>query len=850
MNGFTLIERPNVSILNTLYANKYLWREDQIKLYNYKNLLNEQNQVSINYKQNLFNDKPYGRFYPISQTGSTYMWNKVRSSLFAETNYDCDIQNAHYTILENLYSRNHTNSNHIIPTIHNYNLNRLDIINEFKLSDEFIQSYNEYTQNNYDKKDFVKALFTIILYGGSVKAWTDEFKITDEFLDTQFIDKYIKPLKKEINEVTIYLTSRPKYEDMINDIKIQKDTDKQKHHKGTYLSYILQEEEVKIIKFAMDYIKKEINDFNVISYNYDGFQLEHKSRIKNKETDVRINDIISIIEYKIKEVFNYNIKFINKPFKTGFNKDELKEIDINVLNLLPFLENINQQTLADFLFPYIENKVVVVKGDIYYYTDKFWTITDKSFIMGIIEKDIYEYIKNNCSYYIPSCKNKKDIIKKVIKFVGTGSNIQQAFIKALNKLNKIHIIFDNKPNLLNAQNGTYDFDEKLIKPHNPNDYITKIINYNIDQKLITEQNNDKAIDFVKTWFETGISDDEVREITNYLLYYFGKSLHGINWIEKAIVLLGKLSRNGKSTFMDILRKILNNYMGSLDLSYFTEYDKHPEGAKPALLDIRGCRIIEVNEGSGDTGDDKSSPKIIPRQFKTLVGNDILKARSLYSSNVITFKSQGILVFPCNFNLQFKREGSDTSNKLSYFLWDVMFGDENEKGWCSKKPNCKDIDNNFKYKITDDIHITILHSLLYLQRMDYKPPELFRKWNIEKISELDSVGSWCDEFLVEDKTKFSYDNKYDKKLIEIFGDKLIGKDRVITLDYLFDRYSKDIENGVNKKVFNSRISVIYMNIYDSKSKTKIFGGQKLYLKKIRYNGFHDDEDKEEDIVEDY
>ena len=172
--------------------------------------------------------------------------------------------------------------------------------------------------------------------------------------------------------------------------------------------------------------------------------------------------------------------------------------------------------------------------------------------------------------------------------------LKHALVESLKECINNYIQFDDKPHLLNAPNGTYNLDTHKLQPHDPKDYITKCISYPIDVDKINEKCLIDTRNVIRCWFDDGfISQKEVYEVTKFLIQYAGKSLHANNFIENAIVLIGKLSRNGKSTFMGILKNILNDYMCIVPMSYFTNYEKKG-GASPEVVQMKGCRIFDLS----------------------------------------------------------------------------------------------------------------------------------------------------------------------------------------------------------------------------------------------------------------
>lgn len=847
----TLIEYIDKSILEQVYCNNSVYKEDRMKYFRLLNNLTDENSIMITYKQNEYNGASYGRFYPVNQSMcGTFMWRKVRATLFKDTEFDIDMKSAHQSIVEMLitkhFSAGYFNDN--FPLTRTYIYDRDRVISQF---DENIQNFNKivklYNQTHncdYTKKDIVKAFHTINLYGGSVETWMTEFNIYKEHMGDWLI-KYLTDYPIETKNANKTILSLDTFQTLIKDFDEHRKANKEEkkpNRDGSLMSLILQNEETKIVTEAIKWISR-FNDLQVTVYAYDGFQLRTGVK-KNDEMKKEIEVLLNNLNKHINKRFNSGniIQFVNKPFSQGFTLEELNNTDNACKYLLPYFTYTNCDQLSKYVEYIIQGKVLKVNDEYYFYNSKFWELSDKEYILSLFTNKVYSTVKSNVMYYLPATTKINKKLQVSIINTTSDTKMEKAFNRAFSACVRNKVLFDNDFKLLNCNNGTINLDTFELLPHNANDLCSKCVPFDapfdeVDGKrIISKQTHEKVFDVFLEWFDDGsIETDEAKQIVEYLLWCIGKSLHGVNFIEKAIVLIGRLSRNGKTTTMDIVKTVLNDYVADLNLSFFTTYDKGSDRPHPELLALQGARIIRIDEAGGD------EEKIIPKKFKRIVGGDPIHERNLFSKKIVKFKNSGILFFLSNYQLHFTTEGNDTSGKLVFFDYNCLFADKSFPGWDNKKnKNHKPIKEMYKQELLQDKNFLnkFFATILALAQKDVKVPDVHLERNKQNVQEVNSVAGWCDDNLVYDKndthfkeTDWIIENNKVPSLTQAFykkkdKDELI--ERQLTLDFLYDRYKKDVEEPVSKKNFNSVIKLKYKDFIPS-TRTRLFGGRKDYIR---------------------
>jgi putative DNA primase/helicase len=169
---------------------------------------------------------------------------------------------------------------------------------------------------------------------------------------------------------------------------------------------------------------------------------------------------------------------------------------------------------------------------------------------------------------------------------------------------------DADPWALNCANGTVDLRTGKLRPHDPDDYLTRCIGlpYSPEGKA--------------PLFETVIArvaceeGKPARPLSGFLQRWFGYCATGSVREQKFAVHYGR-GRNGKSTVMDIVSEVLGDYAATAapGLLMSNSHDRHPT----EIADLAGRRLVTAHE-TGEGG-------VLREDFvKQATGGDKIKAR--------------------------------------------------------------------------------------------------------------------------------------------------------------------------------------------------------------------------------
>jgi putative DNA primase/helicase len=168
---------------------------------------------------------------------------------------------------------------------------------------------------------------------------------------------------------------------------------------------------------------------------------------------------------------------------------------------------------------------------------------------------------------------------------------------------------DVNPYLLNCQNGTIDLKTGQLKPHDPQNFITKTIQVEYDKTAQYPQ----WLEFLETIFNFNY------DLIGFIQRAVGYSLTG-DVSEQCLFLLHGHVANGKSTFIDVLSKLLGDYSQGADFETFLIHKN--ETIRNDLARMTGRRFISAIESEGER-------RLAEVLVKQLTGGDTITARFLF-----------------------------------------------------------------------------------------------------------------------------------------------------------------------------------------------------------------------------
>lgn len=170
-----------------------------------------------------------------------------------------------------------------------------------------------------------------------------------------------------------------------------------------------------------------------------------------------------------------------------------------------------------------------------------------------------------------------------------------------------HQDLDADPWLLNCTNGTLDLRTGHLRPHQPEDLLTK---------LARAQYAPAAVGQVFDEFLTRVQPDD--QLRAFLARLLGHALIG-QLIEHVLPIFWGDGANGKSTLLDAVIAALGDYGGTAAPGLLTarNFDAHPT----EIADLFGLRLARIDETD-------ENRRLAEGTVKRLTGDRLLKARRM------------------------------------------------------------------------------------------------------------------------------------------------------------------------------------------------------------------------------
>jgi len=197
--------------------------------------------------------------------------------------------------------------------------------------------------------------------------------------------------------------------------------------------------------------------------------------------------------------------------------------------------------------------------------------------------------------------------------------------------------FDKDRNRINCLNGIIDLTSSQLLGRTPKDYVSKIINVDYDPYA-------KAPHF-KTFIGQIFGHD--KELIDWVQRALGYSLTGSTSEQVLFAALGT-GANGKSTLIEVVSKIMNDYSTTASFNTFLSGKASDVRSMEAVGKLKGMRLALASEAD-------STRKFREDLIKQLTGDAVLQGAKLHGES-FSFQPQFKLWFLVN-QLPFVGDGS-------------------------------------------------------------------------------------------------------------------------------------------------------------------------------------------------
>lgn len=371
----------------------------------------------------------------------------------------------------------------------------------------------------------------------------------------------------------------------------------------------------------------------------------------------------------------------------------------------------NAQRLHD-AFGEILRYSYIDKKWLYYYGGK-WVYDNTGYIRQIA--DAATVLQEQELQYYEGNEDMEKAFQKHLKrsrsFAGKSNMIREAEHYAPILPSQL----DCDRTVINCKNGIVDLRSGELLPHDQNRYLTKqtAAAYNPDAPEPT-----RWLQFLQDIF------DGDADLIRYIQKCVGYSLTGSTAEQCAFFLYGN-GRNGKSTFLEIIRSIMGDYATNIQPQTIMVNPKSGNAPSSDIARLKGARLVtsvEPNEGM----------RIDEGLLKQLTGDDVVTARKMFSEE-FEFKPEFKLWMATNHKPIIR--GTDTGiwRRIHMIPFTVQIPEEQK-------------DKHLKYKLakeSEGILRWAVEGCLLWQQDGLRMPKQVLEAVREYKREMDSVGAFID-----------------------------------------------------------------------------------------------------------
>lgn len=277
--------------------------------------------------------------------------------------------------------------------------------------------------------------------------------------------------------------------------------------------------------------------------------------------------------------------------------------------------------------------------------------------------------------------------------------------------------FDTHPYLLNCLTGVIDLDTGKCLPHDRALMCTRLAPVVYDEKA----KYPRWLDFLgKVFAEDGFLIDYIQRAMGYSLSNTGS--------EQKLFILTGTGRNGKGTFLRILKALLGDYCAAADFDT-TLAARQRTGPRNDVAGLQGARSVVISEVDPKVPFDE-------RLVKTMTGEDLLKARFL-NKEFFEFRFTGKLWIACNHKPNIHGQDLGIWRRIQLIPWDVVIPDN-------------EVDPHLEAKLLEELPGILnwaLEGFRAWRKQGLKAPEKVLQATYEYQRESDRLAEWMEDCCV-------------------------------------------------------------------------------------------------------
>lgn len=251
----------------------------------------------------------------------------------------------------------------------------------------------------------------------------------------------------------------------------------------------------------------------------------------------------------------------------------------------------------------------------YFYNSMRWSVDNLGVILRMADKCV-EAMKAEAKLYLQADEESGGDMAKAFEKHMKSSRSNKSKKAMLNEIEHhlpiLPIQMDRYKMALNTPSGIINLKNGDVKAHNPEYYFTKITSVDCAETADCP----RWLAFLDDIFAGD------KDLIRYIQKAVGYSLTGSTAEQCAFFLYGT-GRNGKSTFIDVIRDVFGDYAANIQPETIMVKSSQSNAINSDIARLKGARLVtsvEPNEGV----------RLNEGLLKQLTGDDTVTARKLYS----------------------------------------------------------------------------------------------------------------------------------------------------------------------------------------------------------------------------
>lgn len=229
-----------------------------------------------------------------------------------------------------------------------------------------------------------------------------------------------------------------------------------------------------------------------------------------------------------------------------------------------------------------------------------------------------------------------------------------------------------------------------------------------------------------------MNDDE--EMADFIIRLLGYGLLGDKHLHIWAIMYGPLSRNGKDTLMNIIKRILGKRLHvRIGVSMLVEqkFPRNSSQPEPDLLALRGARIAYASEANARQALDQA-------KIKDLTGGGYITARGISDKDMTEWKQSALLLLLTNYLPKLDIDDDGFKARTLCIEWPVKFVPNPTKAWERQI----DYDMAKKLEAEDSgILAALVRGCMDVVANGLRIPEKVLSYTKEQLDSFDDIGKF-------------------------------------------------------------------------------------------------------------